>query len=69
MDEEQARELAFAVIGEFEELLDRHNIRIPSRGREGGQEEACIYGSEYYELEDAIMDLLMRRDAGDKGDW
>jgi len=69
MDEEQARDWAFAVIGEFEELLDRHHIRIPSRDREGWEEEACIYGSEYYELEDAIVDLLMHRDAGDKGDW
>ena len=43
MTEEEARELAFAIIGEFEELLAEHNIMIPSRDREGRPEEACIY--------------------------
>jgi len=31
----------------------------PSADREGRKEEACIYGSEYYELEDTITDILV----------
>ena len=45
---------------EFEEVLDRHEIKLPSGDREGREEEACIYGTEYYELEDAIADILVR---------
>jgi len=60
MKEEEARELAFALIGEFEELLAEHDIMIPSRDREGREEEACIYGTEYYLLEDEITDILVK---------
>ena len=61
MKEDKARELAIEILDEFEELLDRHAIRIPSADREGRKEEACIYGSEYYELEDTITDILVRQ--------
>ena len=59
MEEEEARELAFAFIGEFEELLERHDITIPSKDREGREEEARIYGDAYYELEDRIVEILL----------
>ena len=42
----------------FEELLDEKDISIPSEDREGDYEEARIYGSEYYELEERILYLL-----------
>lgn len=58
MKEETARELAIQILDEFEELLDAKGIMIPSDDREGRKEEACIYGTEYYELEDAIVDIL-----------
>ena len=60
MREDEARELAFAIIGDFEELLAQHDIMIPSADREGREEEACIYGTEYYLLEDAITDILVK---------
>lgn len=53
-----ARNLAIKIIDEFEELLGELNIKIPSKDREGGIEEACIYGSEYYQLEDAITEII-----------
>jgi len=56
---EVACELAFAIIGECEELLAEHDIRIPSSDREGLEEEACIYGTTYYLLEDAITEILL----------
>ncbi len=58
---DKARRLAIEILDEFEELLEGHGIKIPSADREGREEEACIYGSEYYELEDTIADILVRR--------
>jgi len=59
MKEEQARRIAIQILDEFEEMLAGKGIKIPSKDREGREEEACIYGCEYYELEDTIVDILM----------
>ena len=32
---------------------------VPSKDREGRPEEACLYGTEYYLLEDAVVGVLM----------
>ena len=56
------REMAANIIDEFEDLLDDKGITIPSSDREGNEDEARIYGPEYYELEDEITELL----GGDK---
>ena len=53
------RQLAIQILDEFEELLAEKNVMIPSDDREGGEEEACLYGEEYYQLEDAIVDILV----------
>lgn len=60
MKANKARRIAIDILDEFEEVLDRHEIKLPSGDREGREEEACIYGTEYYELEDAIADILVR---------
>ena len=68
----KSRRLAIEIIDIFEELLAEHDIYIPDEDREEYDEddedydedeceEACIYGSTYYELEDEITDLLDRR--------
>jgi len=49
---------AMGIIGLFENLLHSHGIKIPSEDREGFEGEACIYGKEYYTLEDSIIDIL-----------
>jgi hypothetical protein len=59
MDEDRAREIAIRILDEFEELLAAKDIKIPSGDREGRKEEACLYGSEYYDLEDAIVGILV----------
>jgi len=59
MNASKARRVAIEILDEFEELLDRKGITIPSEDREGREEEACIYGTEYYELEDTVMDILV----------
>lgn len=57
----EIREMACEVIEEFEELMEEKNITISSDDREGRKEEARIYGSEYYQLEDGIATLLAKR--------
>jgi len=52
------RKLAIGVIDIFEELLDKKGIKIPSEDRDGNEEEACIYGEEYCNLEDTIVEFL-----------
>lgn len=42
----------------FEDLLDQKGIDIPSEDRNGEDGEARIYGTEYFELEDMIVELL-----------
>jgi hypothetical protein len=59
MKANKARRVAIEILDEFEEMLDRKGIMIPSEDREGREEEACIYGTEYYELEDVITDILV----------
>jgi hypothetical protein len=55
---EQAREKAIEIIEEFEQLLSENNIKIPSEDREGEDDEACIYGREYYTLEHDITEII-----------
>ena len=52
------KELAIAILGQFENLLDEYNIKIPDEFREGNEDEACLYGENYYRLEDAIIRIL-----------
>jgi hypothetical protein len=44
---------------ELEELLAENDIPVPSRDREGGEEEACLYGAEYCALEDGVVGVVM----------
>lgn len=56
------RQTAILILGKFEKLLDKYNITIPDEHRMGEPDEACLYGAEYYRLEDEITDLLNKRD-------
>lgn len=51
---------AGAIIDKFEELLNKYDITLPSEDREGNEDEAAIYGTDYYQLEDEITNLLER---------
>lgn len=61
------RELAYAVVDAFEDLLDEKNIEIPcadhfeeeERHHEGN--DAKIYGTEYCDLIMKVMDVLKGR--------
>ena len=52
------RELAIEILDEFEDLLEGHNLTITDRDREGNEEEARIYGMNYYALEDKITEMI-----------
>lgn len=48
------------IIDIFEELLDRLDITLPDKWREGEEDEARIFGDAYYELENKIVKRLKR---------
>lgn len=56
------RQTAILILGKFENLLHKYNIIVPDDNRMGEDDEACLYGAEYYTLEDEITDLLNRRE-------
>jgi hypothetical protein len=60
MDAYEAREVASAVLMEFEEVLDECDVTIPSADREGREEEVRLYETEYCVLEDAITGILRK---------
>ena len=48
------------IIDIFEELLDRFDITLPDKWREGEEDEARIFGDTYYELENKIVERLRK---------
>lgn len=42
--------IAADIVDEFEEVLDYHNITVPDSEREGGEDEARLYGETYDKL-------------------
>ncbi len=64
---EKSRETAIEILAEFEELLDKKGIKIPSKDRTGEKEEACLFGTEYYTIEDKITEILEKRFIKQKG--
>lgn len=58
MDKTLEQLYATAILDCFEDLLDEKDIDIPSDDRYGSEDEARIYGCEYYDLEDRVMYLL-----------
>ena len=60
LNEEALTNTAADIIDIFEELLDRLNITLPDKWREGEEDEARIFGDTYYELENKIVERLRR---------
>lgn len=52
------RDIAIKIIDEFEKMLEKYSIKIPSENRKCCEDEACIYGTQYYDLEDTITEIL-----------
>ena len=60
LNEEALTNTAADIIDIFEELLDRLDITLPYKWREGEEDEARIFGDTYYELENKIVERLRR---------
>ena len=59
MEEEQARNVAWRILGEVEEVMSEGGVGILSEGRHTGRREAaCLLDPEYDQLEEAIVGLL-----------
>lgn len=54
----EVKEKAIAILDSFENLLEEKDITIPSDDREGEESEARLFGSEYYNLEDEIINII-----------
>lgn len=54
----KTRGIAIMILNMFEDMLAEKGIKIPDEDREGDEDEACLYGSTYYALEDQITELL-----------
>ena len=59
-DDVDLRNTADDIIDIFEELLNRLDITIPDKWREGEEDEARIFGDTYYELESKIVERLRK---------
>ena len=54
----KTRGIAITILDMFEDMLADKGIVIPDVAREGNEDEACLYGKTYYDLEDKITELL-----------
>lgn len=52
-----------SVIDVFEEFLSEKRIPVPNSEKTGEKDEAILFGSDYYGLEDRISGLLSRYEA------
>ena len=52
------RTLAVSIIHVFEDFLSNKGIDIPNPDKTGDEDEAIIYGEDYYYLEDTITNML-----------
>ena len=50
------------IINIFEEMLDRFDITLPDKWRDGEEDEARIFGDAYYELENKIVERLRKEE-------
>lgn len=58
IDKDTIIQLAHNVLDDFEDMLADKGIKIPSEDREGNEEEACLFGDAYYDLEDKVIDTI-----------
>lgn len=56
----KVRPLAASIIDKVEDILSEYNIKIPDSDRCGSEDESCIYGTTYYELEDKISECIYK---------
>lgn len=60
LNKEALTNTAADIIDIFEELLNRLDITLPDKWREGEEDETRIFGDVYYELENKIVERLRK---------
>ena len=57
---ELAREKAIKILSLFEDYLEGKNVKIQNKERDEyeGESIAILFGSDYYDLEDQITDII-----------
>lgn len=60
MSKINVKHLSCEICNVFEDLLAEHDIYIPNEDREGDEDEACIYGTDFSDLEDSIIEILVK---------
>lgn len=58
IDKDTINQLAYNILDDVEHLLSERGVVIPSEDREGNEDEACLFGDAYYDLEDNILDTI-----------
>jgi len=51
--------LAAEIIDKFEDLLEKYNITIPSDDRSGDEAESRFYGTEYFNMQDEVEEMIL----------
>jgi len=60
--------MAISMLSDFEIWLRARDLWVPSRDRTGDPDEARLYGSEYYDLEDAVTGIIEDKCSVDAAD-
>lgn len=60
-DENNNKEIATIIIEQFEDLLASYEIELPNDERDENGDTTIIYGKDYYQLEDKIVEVLNQR--------
>lgn len=55
----KTRGIAILILEMVEEMLSEKGVVIPDEDRNGADEEACLYGTTYSNLENKIVELLV----------
>ena len=64
MNDDQARQTAWKILGEVEEMMSGPGVGILPWGRSGGRREKAFFlDGEYSELEETIVDILRSLDS------
>lgn len=58
MDDFELKETAIRIIEKFEDFLDEKGIVIPNSEKDEDDSASNIYGSDYYKLEDEIIEII-----------
>lgn len=56
----KSKNVAITILDIFEDMLSEKDVMIPDDDREGDEDEGCIYGTTYYDLEDQIVEILKK---------